>query len=132
MRHATGRDMSALVAAPRVGVLVGELAENNMEQTMRKSSQKAKKTQVACLGRAPEGHSGRFWTQWIEPKGAALISQTLRPCHFVIKNHGPNSIRLVTEYGDLMDLAPGAVRATYASGTLTVENGGEKSVLIEF
>jgi hypothetical protein len=40
--------------------------------------------------------------------------------------------RLVAQQGDLMDLSPGAVRATYARGTITVENRGEKSVLIEF
>lgn len=80
-----------------------------------------------------EGSSGRFWTQWIPPKGAALISETLMPCHFVIKNHGSSTIKLVAHHGDLMDLAPGAVRATYAHGIIRVENRDEKSsVLIEF
>ena len=85
-------------------------------------------------GGEPEGpsRSGGFWTQWIEPKGAALLSQTLRPSHFVIKNHGPSGVKLLAEYGDLMDLGPGQVRATYANGTVTVQNRGEKSMLIEF
>jgi hypothetical protein len=39
---------------------------------------------------------------------------------------------LMAQQGDLMDLPPGAVRATYARGTITVENRGGKSVLIEF
>lgn len=79
-----------------------------------------------------EGPSGRFWTQWIEPRAAALLSQTLGPCYFVIKNHGPGDIFLVAQHGDLMDVRTGHVRATYAHGTITVENQGEKSVLIEF
>jgi hypothetical protein len=76
--------------------------------------------------------SGTFWTQSIEPKGAALLSQTLLPSHFIIKNHGPETVRLVAEQGDLMDLSPGTVRITYAHGTVRVENRSEKSVLIEF
>jgi hypothetical protein len=39
---------------------------------------------------------------------------------------------LMAQHGDLMDLAPGAERATYAYGTINVENRGEKPVLIEF
>jgi hypothetical protein len=80
----------------------------------------------------PEGSSGKFWTQKIEPKDAALLSENLRPCHLVVKNHGTHNILLVAHHGDLMDLAPGAVRATYASGTIRVQNNGDKSVLIEF
>ena len=92
---------------------------------------KAKRT-AAKEERRSEGPCGRFWTQWIEPKGAALLSQTLMPCHFVIKNHGPNNIKLLAEQGDLMDLPPGAVRGTYAHGAITAQNMGEKSALIEF
>jgi hypothetical protein len=92
----------------------------------------AEQKRRAPNGGGPEGPSGRFWTQQIEPKGAALLSETLRPCHLVVKNHGPNGVKLVAQYGDLMDLGPGAVRATYASGTIRVENTGEKKVLIEF
>ncbi len=76
--------------------------------------------------------SGRFWTTWIKPKGAALLSQTVGRCYFVVKNHGAHNIKLAAHHGDLMDLAPGAVRATYAHGTVTVENNGRQSVLIEF
>src|SRR5262245_53959355 len=97
-----------------------------------KTTSKNKKAKLACGGETLKGPSGRFWTQRIDPKGAALLAQTLMPCHFIIKNHGPNNIRLVAEQGDLMDLPPGAVRATYARGTITVENWGEKSTLIEF
>jgi hypothetical protein len=99
---------------------------------MRKSSEKAKKTELASLGGGPEGPSGRFWTQWIEPRGAALLSQTLGPVYFVVKNRGPNDIWLAAQYGDLMDVRAGDVRATYAYGTITVKNRGEKPVLIEF
>lgn len=96
------------------------------------SSKKVKTTKLAGNGGVPEGPGGRFWTQWIEPKGAALLSQTLGPIYFVIKNCGSNNVMLMAQNGDEMDLPPGAVRATYAHGTITVENRGEKSVLIEF
>ena len=56
----------------------------------------------------------------------------LGPVYFVVKNHGSNNVMLMAQYGDLMDLSPGAVRATYARGTITVENRGEKPALIEF
>jgi hypothetical protein len=94
-------------------------------------SVKKKQAKSAGNGGGPNVPTGK-WTQWIKPKGAALLSQTLGPIHFVIKNHGAYPIRLVAQQGDLMDLSPGAVRATYARGTITVENRGEKSVLIEF
>ena len=94
------------------------------------SSKKVRK--IAGHSGGPEGPSGRFWTQRIEPRGAALLSETCGPCYFVIKNHGPDGIRLVAGHGDLMDLPAGAVRASYAYGTIRVENRGEKSVLIEF
>ena len=64
--------------------------------------------------------------------GGMLLAQTLMPCHFVVKNHGPESLRLVAQNGDLMDLPSGKVRATYAHRTVTVENRSEKWVLIEF
>jgi hypothetical protein len=94
------------------------------------TSKKVRK--IAGHGGGPEGPSGRFWTQWIEPKGAALLSQTLGPVYFIVKNCGSNNVMLMAQNGDLMDLGPGAVRATYAHGTVTVENRGKKSVLIEF
>jgi len=76
--------------------------------------------------------SGRFWTQLIEPRGAAFLSQMLGPVYFVVKNHGPSSVMLSAHQGDLKEVPPGAVRATYARGTITVENLGDKPVLIEF
>ena len=55
------------------------------------------------------------------------------PVHFVIKNHGPGPVFLAAEQGKQMDLDPGAVHATYACGTVWVENRDEKSgALIEF
>jgi hypothetical protein len=56
----------------------------------------------------------------------------LVPCHFVIKNHGPEPVRLYAEHGVQMDLPAGKVHATYAAGAITVENRSEKAVLIEF
>jgi hypothetical protein len=98
---------------------------------MTKTSKKIKKTKDAGRDVRPEGPSGH-WTQWIKPKGAALLAETLGRAHFVIKNHGPNGVRLVATHGDLMDLPAGAVRATYAHGIVRVENWSEDSVLVEF
>ena len=81
---------------------------------------------------ALDGPTGRYWTQWIEPRGAALLSENLRRILFVVKNHGSNNIMLVTEHGGMMDLPPGKVRPTHSYGAVRVENRGEKSVLIEF
>jgi hypothetical protein len=102
-----------------------------MKSKSAKNAHKAKLAKSAGNGGGPNVPTGK-WTQWIEPKGAALLSQMLGPVHFVVKNHGKDNVRLVAEYGDLMDLRPGAVRATYARGTIRVENRGDKPVLIEF
>jgi hypothetical protein len=76
--------------------------------------------------------SGRFWTQWIAPKGAALLSERLGPVYFVVKNHGLTNVLLVAEYGEHFDVSPGTVRATYGRGIIRVENPGDKPALIEF
>ena len=78
---------------------------------------------LAGHGGGPKGSPVTHWSQWIEPKGAALLSETLGPFYFVVKNHGPDGIMLVAQHGDLMDLPPGKVRATYGHGTVRVENG---------
>jgi hypothetical protein len=102
-----------------------------MKSKAVKNSHKAKQVKSAGNGGGPNDPTGK-WTQWIKPKGAALLSQMLGPVYFVVKNHGSNNVMLNAHYGDLMDLSPGAVRATYARGTITVENRGEKPALIEF
>jgi hypothetical protein len=102
-----------------------------MKSKSAKNSDKAKQAKSAGNGGGPNVPTGK-WTQWIKPKGAALLSQTLGPIYFVIKNCGSNNVMLMAQQGDLMDLPPGAVRATYARGTINVENRGDKSVLIEF
>jgi hypothetical protein len=94
----------------------------------RKSAVPAKEKHAVPSHETATGH----WTQRIEPRGTALLSQTLGPIYFVIKNRSPNGVFLMAQYGDLMDLPPGKVRATYAAGTITVENRSEKSALIEF
>jgi hypothetical protein len=96
------------------------------------STKKSKTAKLTGNGGGPDKPNGRHWTQWIKPKGAALLSQMLGPIYFVVKNHGSNNVLLMAQRGDLMDLSPGAVRATYAHGTITVENRGEKPALIEF
>jgi hypothetical protein len=92
----------------------------------------AKQKRGAPANGGREGPGGGFWTQRIEPKGTAFLSQTLMPCHFVIKNHGSANMRLVAQQGDHMDLPPGAVRATYAHGSITVENPSDEAAHIEF
>jgi hypothetical protein len=98
---------------------------------MIKKSKKTKKAKVAARDVRPEGPTGHWW-QWIKPKGAALLAETLGRAHFVVKNHGPHSVRLVATHGDLMDLPAGAVRVTYAYGIVRIENWSEDSVLVEF
>jgi hypothetical protein len=61
-----------------------------------------------------------------------LLAQMLGPVYFVMKNHGSNNVMLNAHQGDLKEVPPGAVRATYARGTITIENLGDKPVLIEF
>jgi hypothetical protein len=85
---------------------------------------------VAVRDAASANLSGH-WTIPINPHEAALIAQTLRPCHLVIQNHGPGEIWLVAGDGDLMDLPAGNLRATYVRGTLTVEVRDDKPALIE-
>jgi hypothetical protein len=106
--------------------------EKQMKTKSARNLHEATKPKLATHSAALEGPAERFWTQWIEPKGAALLSETLGPCYFVIKNQGPGGIMLVAGAGDLMDLPAGKVRATYAHGTIRVENRGETSVLIQF
>lgn len=97
----------------------------------RKNAVPARQKHVVPNCEALEGSTGH-WTQWIPSSGAALISERLTPCHVVVKNHGAHTVTLVAQHGDLFDLAPGAVRATYASGIIRVENEDKKSgVLIE-
>jgi hypothetical protein len=114
--------------------------EQQMKTTKRKRTVPAKRKSavpakqehaVPSHETALEDRTGH-WIERIEPRGTALLSQTLGPIYFVIKNRSPNSVFLMAEYGDLMDLPPGKVRATYAAGTITVENRSEKSALIEF
>jgi hypothetical protein len=95
------------------------------------TSKTAKKAKRTGNGRGPDCPIGH-WTQWIRPKSAALLAETLGRVHFVIKNHGPNGVTLVAAHGDLMDLPAGAVRATYAHRTVRVENKSEDSILVEF
>jgi hypothetical protein len=96
-----------------------------------------KKNNVKKIYRAdqsvgPVGPTGKFWTQWIKPKGAAFISENLMPVHFVIKNHGPGDVLLVAQRGKTVDLPPGVVHVTYAAGLIRVENREENPVFIEF
>ncbi len=96
------------------------------------STKKSRTAKLTGNGGGPDKPNGRHWTQWIEPKAAALLSQVLGPIYFVVKNHGRNNVILMAQHGDLMGLSPGAVRATYARGTITVESRGENPALIGF
>ena len=90
---------------------------------MRKTSGKAQDRKV------PAEDSGRSGSSRRE---RLLLSETLGPVYFVIKNCGSNNIGLLAGYGDLMDIRPGHVRATYAQGVIRVENRADKPALIEF
>ena len=103
-----------------------------MKSKSVKNFRKAKKTKLAGHGGRPEGPSGRFWSQVIEPKGAALLAERLMPCHFVVKNCGSENITLFAEHGDYFDVRPGEARATYVHGTLRLENRTDKRVPIVF
>jgi hypothetical protein len=106
--------------------------EKQMKTKSGRNLHEATKPKFATHSAALEGLTGRFFSEWIAPRGAALLSEMLGPIYFVIKNHGPDGVTLVASYGDLMDLPAGRVRATYAHGTIRVENRGEKPALIEF
>jgi hypothetical protein len=95
------------------------------------ASSKKSKTATLTRSHALPPSSGH-WTQYIEPHGAALLSEMLQRCHFIVKNHGPATVKLVAQHGDLMDLPSGAVRATYAFGLIRVENPSKERVFIEF
>ena len=97
-----------------------------------KSNAAPKRTRTVPAKRksaVPESRTGH-WTQTIEPKRVAFISENLMPVHFVIKNHGPGPVFLVAQQGKHMDLGPDIVHATYACGIIRVENRDEKSVLM--
>jgi len=101
--------------------------------TQKKASSKKSKTAklIGNGGGGPNGPSGH-WTQEITRGTAALLSERGVRCYFVLKNHGPDAVFLVAEYGEHFDLPAGAVRATYAHGIIRVENRGEKSAFLEF
>jgi hypothetical protein len=80
------------------------------------------------LTQTPTGH----WFEWIAPGGAALLAERLSRCFFVLKNHGPGTVRLWAEGGDDVWVNAGRVRATGASKQIRVENKSKKRVLIEF
>ena len=74
---------------------------------------------------------GEHWTITIEPEETIFIAENMAMCQMVIKNHGPEIVRLCAVYGDQLDLWPGKLRVTDAWGKISVENTGNKSVLIE-
>jgi hypothetical protein len=112
--------------------VIAQVAIKQKNKMSKSSKKNVKKAKLTGHGRRPESPTGRFWTQWIEPKGVAFLSQTLGPIHFAIKNHGPEHVGLYAEQGVRMDLPAGKAHATYAAGHITVENRSEKWVLIEF
>ena len=99
---------------------------------MNKSATRARKAVVQDTAGVPQSASGRFWTQWIEPRKVVLLALRVPRSILIIKNHGPESAQLLAENGDQAVIVPGAVRATYAYGAVTVENKSEKRIMIEF
>jgi hypothetical protein len=92
-----------------------------------------RRVKVECADRQPSDRTtGKFWSQWLGPRGVAFLAQTVGPMYFVVKNCGAGRICLAADNGDLTDLPPGAVRATYAHGNITVKNLAEQPCRIEF
>lgn len=89
-------------------------AESTAAAKQKRTVPAKRESAVADHDAASAGRSGH-WTVSINAHGAALIAQTLRPCHLVIQNHGPGQIWLVAGHGDLMDLTPGALCAQLMS-----------------
>ena len=79
----------------------------------------------------PTTPNGR-WQQRIDPRARAFLSETLGPVCLVIQNCGPGIVMLFADHGDAMVLSPGAVRATYAQGDITIENRSDKPGIVEF
>ena len=90
----------------------------------RKSTVTAHDTKADILG-------GAHWTIMVEPEETIFIAENMAMCQMVIKNHGPEIVRLCAAYGDQLDLWPGKLRVTDAWGKVSVENKGNKSALIE-
>ena len=95
------------------------------------TSNRAKKAKLTGNSRGPDAPIGH-WTQVITRGRPALLSERGVRCYFVVKNHGPDTVLLVAEYGEHFDVPPGAVRATYAHGIIRVEDRGEELAFIEF
>jgi hypothetical protein len=103
----------------------------NTVATKRKLAMPAKLKGEAAATREGAVFPGQHWTVLVKPMDSAFIAQMLRPCHLIIKNHGPGNVMLHAHDGDLMDLNPGNLRATYVSGEITVKSTENESALIE-
>jgi hypothetical protein len=100
-------------------------------KTKTKKTRNARKVELA--DRQPADRpTGRFWSQWLRPRGVAFLAQTVGPMYFVVKNCGDGTVCLAADNGDLTDVPPGTVRATYAHGNITVKNRADKPCRIEF
>ena len=95
---------------------------------MSKSSKKVKKAKLTGHGRSTERSHWKILDPVDRANGNGLSRANFDARPLLIKNHGPEPVWLVAEQGDRMDLSAGTVHATYAAGTITVENESEKWV----
>ena len=78
--------------------------------------------------------SGNFWTMRIEPGAPTVLGREIWPGTMVIKNHGPGTIVVDTDYGESarVELLPGQVRVTAIHNKVEVATIDENSALLEF
>jgi hypothetical protein len=100
-------------AAPKRRVVPGAKIKNGIPDTV--------------ATRVLNGH----WFVEVTRTRPGLVAEGLRPCHVIVQNHGPGTVKLVANDGDLMDLSPGDLRASYAQGSVRIEGYSRKPSFVE-
>jgi len=92
----------------------------------RTNLHEARKTKLAAQDAPLE--SGKFWTLPLWPRE---IISVVPKCVLVIRNHGPDLVRVYTGYGDHEDLMPDGILKILADKKFTIEDKGCESALVE-
>jgi hypothetical protein len=75
----------------------------------------------------------RFWTVRIMPGGPVVLGEHLHPGTIVMKNHGPGSIMVYTDYASIdVVLHSGEVRLLPTRRKIQVATTEGKPALVEF
>jgi hypothetical protein len=86
-------------------------------------------------GKPPTRHNSfekpKFWTLLVEPETNVVVCDQVRQCQAVLKNHGPEVIRVCPGSGPQFELWPGKLRVVDILYSLSLENHGEQSTLVE-